>query len=212
MKFIRIDDKRVTKIPIHECREHLVDIARKGWIIVRTQKRNTEFSKVRKDVATRLKIATSFLLPTYRLELEDGFRPMKKQREYFRRHLAIIRKKHPQWNDKKLYKETSLFVAPPEKTPPHTTGGAVDVLLCAADGTLLNLGGGVGSPNDGYDERAYTDSIRVTKEQRRLRVHLCEAMTKAGFCNYPAEWWHWSYGDQYWAYMTGHEFALYGSV
>ena len=24
-------------------------------------------------------------------------------------------------------------------------------------------------------------------------------MTSAGFVNFPAEWWHWSYGDREWA-------------
>jgi D-alanyl-D-alanine dipeptidase len=30
--------------------------------------------------------------------------------------------------------------------------------------------------------------------------------------NYPTEWWHWSYGDRYWALMTGAPAALYGPV
>jgi hypothetical protein len=29
------------------------------------------------------------------------------------------------------------------------------------------------------------------------------ALLGAGFVNYPPEWWHWSFGDKYWAYMTG---------
>jgi len=28
--------------------------------------------------------------------------------------------------------------------------------------------------------------------------------------NYPTEWWHWSYGDRYWAFVTGAPHALYG--
>jgi D-alanyl-D-alanine dipeptidase len=28
----------------------------------------------------------------------------------------------------------------------------------------------------------------------------------------PTEWWHWSYGDRYWALMTGAPAALYGPV
>ena len=34
----------------------------------------------------------------------------------------------------------------------------------------------------------------------------------AGLVNYPTEWWHWSYGDRYWALMTGARAALYGPV
>jgi D-alanyl-D-alanine dipeptidase len=29
--------------------------------------------------------------------------------------------------------------------------------------------------------------------------------------NYPTEWWHWSYGDRYWALMTGAPAARYDS-
>jgi D-alanyl-D-alanine dipeptidase len=28
-------------------------------------------------------------------------------------------------------------------------------------------------------------------------------MCGAGFVNYPPEWWHWSYGDKYWAFISG---------
>ena len=34
----------------------------------------------------------------------------------------------------------------------------------------------------------------------------------AGLVNYPTEWWHWSYGDRYWALLTGAPAALYGPV
>ena len=34
----------------------------------------------------------------------------------------------------------------------------------------------------------------------------------AGLVNYPTEWWHWSYGDRYWALVTGAAHALYGPV
>ena len=39
---------------------------------------------------------------------------------------------------------------------------------------------------------------------------LGAALTAAGLVNYPTEWWHWSYGDRYWALMTGAPAALYG--
>jgi len=35
-------------------------------------------------------------------------------------------------------------------------------------------------------------------------------MAAAGFVNYPSEWWHWSYGDRYWAFTTGPSHARYG--
>ncbi|PZS06630.1 MAG: hypothetical protein DLM55_12605 [Acidimicrobiales bacterium] len=37
-------------------------------------------------------------------------------------------------------------------------------------------------------------------------------MTTAKFINYPTEWWHWSFGDRYWALLTGASVAIYGPV
>jgi D-alanyl-D-alanine dipeptidase len=37
-------------------------------------------------------------------------------------------------------------------------------------------------------------------------------MTGAGFVNYPYEWWHYSYGDRYWAFVKGTRPAIYGGL
>ena len=37
-------------------------------------------------------------------------------------------------------------------------------------------------------------------------------MKKAGFVNYPPEWWHWSYGDRYWAAALNKKFAIYKGI
>ena len=33
-----------------------------------------------------------------------------------------------------------------------------------------------------------------------------------GLVNYPTEWWHWSFGDRYWALLSGARHALYGPL
>ena len=50
----------------------------------------------------------------------------------------------------------------------------------------------------------------VDPQARRNRMLLAEVLGGAGLVNYPTEWWHWSYGDRYWALMTGSGQALYG--
>ena len=45
-----------------------------------------------------------------------------------------------------------------------------------------------------------------------MRRELVRALTSAGLVNYPTEWWHWSYGDRYWAHVTGSPHALFGAV
>ena len=49
-------------------------------------------------------------------------------------------------------------------------------------------------------------------EHLLLRKALANAFESAGLVNYPTEWWHWSYGDRYWALATGAEHAVYGPV
>jgi len=39
---------------------------------------------------------------------------------------------------------------------------------------------------------------------------LGAALSGAGLVNYPTEWWHWSFGDRYWALTTGAGHARYG--
>ena len=41
---------------------------------------------------------------------------------------------------------------------------------------------------------------------------MSEALSSVGFINYPTEYWHWSYGDRYWAHQAGQVSAIYGRV
>ncbi|MGH3405479.1 MAG: M15 family metallopeptidase [Streptosporangiaceae bacterium] len=48
--------------------------------------------------------------------------------------------------------------------------------------------------------------------RRRHRGLLGDVMDAAGFINYPAEWWHWSYGDRYRAFQAGRATTRYGPL
>lgn len=71
-------------------------------------------------------------------------------------------------------------------------------------GTRVNA-----SPEES-DGACYTDAGNISHEARANRRVLGDALTAAGLVNYPTEWWHWSYGDRYWALATGAGSALYG--
>ena len=47
---------------------------------------------------------------------------------------------------------------------------------------------------------------------RGHRLLLAPGLAVAGLVNYPTEWWHWSFGDRYWAFVTSHPTACYGPV
>jgi D-alanyl-D-alanine dipeptidase len=84
----------------------------------------------------------------------------------------------------------------------HPTGGAVDVMIAGLDfGT-------------GYCEfmagtKLYYASDEISKAAKLNRLLLRQTMLKKGFVQYMAEWWHFSYGDKEWAFMTGKDEALY---
>ena len=42
----------------------------------------------------------------------------------------------------------------------------------------------------------------INNEIRNNRRLLYYTMIKAGFTNLPSEWWHYDYGDRFWAYYT----------
>jgi len=56
----------------------------------------------------------------------------------------------------------------------------------------------------------YTDPPGLDGRARHSRGVLAAALHRVGFVNYPTEWWHWSYGDRYWAIKTTAAAAIYG--
>ncbi|WP_439379492.1 hypothetical protein [Amycolatopsis lexingtonensis] len=86
----------------------------------------------------------------------------------------------------------------PPAVAPHPTGGAVDLTLSGADDEALPLPACCAGPNPPPDAKT-----------GRL---LAEALVTAGLVNYPARWWHWSYGDRFWAWVARSPHARYGPV
>lgn len=94
-----------------------------------------------------------------------------------------------------------------DRVPPHFTGGAVDVTL-SWEGQPLALG----TQFDSLDERAWPHALEETGEEpaRSLRRLLTQVMGDQGFVVWPYEWWHFSFGDQLWAWAHRADHALYG--
>lgn len=86
----------------------------------------------------------------------------------------------------------------------------MDLTLAYADGRELDLGTPVDANPEESAGACFTRAEGITAEARRNREMLGAALTTAGFVNYPTEWWHWSFGDRYWALFSGASAALYG--
>lgn len=89
----------------------------------------------------------------------------------------------------------------PANPPPHLTGGTVDLTL-AWDGQALALG----TSFDDFHEGAHAASLESDPgPERELRRFLYWHMHAAGFVVLAQEWWHFEYGTQRWAAITGNE-------
>jgi zinc D-Ala-D-Ala dipeptidase len=131
-----------------------------------------------------------------------------------------------------LWTEVYQFWAPPNldpKTPPpHSTGAAVDLTLFDMQAQEIVW---MGSPIDEVSARSQpnyfgnlaqnADLSARDRENAKLahrhRQILDRVMTQAGFRRHPGEWWHFSLGDQLWAWLgqqaSGQlETARYGRV
>lgn len=167
--------------------------------------------RLRQPVLDRLLDAAAALPRDLRLVLVEGYRPAALQETYFDSYSRRLRGEHPGLSQDHIRRLASRHISPPEVAP-HCAGAAVDVLLSTPGGVELDLGSAVNATPEQSGSRCYTRHPDVTGEAQRLRTVLAEALEGAGLVNYPTEWWHWSYGDRYWALATGNPHALYDAV
>ena len=59
-----------------------------------------------------------------------------------------------------------------------------------------------------YFETVDDGFSQTVLENRRLLYHM---MVRAGFTNYSSEWWHFDYGNQFWATYSN-TVAIYGGI
>lgn len=212
---VLIDDPRVLAVRIEECGETLVDVRERPTL---TTDLSPGYGKVRSDVerrlycregaARRIGEAEKVLPDGVRLLVYECYRPPELQAALWEEALKTLRQRHPGWTEEDLTRENAKFIAPPRAVPPHSTGGAVDVTLADNSGEELDLG----SPLNRNSPLDRTFAKGIAEEGTRNRELLLSAMESAGFANYGYEWWHYSYGDRYWAFQRGENAAIYGAV
>ncbi len=199
---ILLSDPRVGAIPVLECGEPLVGL---GPELGPAQ------ARVRAELAARLQQASSLLPTGIRLQVVEGHRSEADQRRIIARYSAQVSAAHPGIGTAELERLTSRFVAPIEVAP-HVAGAAVDLTLVDANGDELDLGTPIDATPEESADACYFASPDISATARAHRAVLAEALVAAGLVNYPTEWWHWSYGDRYWALVTGAPTACYGPV
>lgn len=130
-----------------------------------------------------------------------------------------LKKRNPALIGEALIREVERYWARPstdENSPaPHATGAAVDLTIRWRGGEHLWMG----SLFDDVTEIAHRDHFERDfdfafshEEARANRRLLHWAMAEQGFAGHPDEWWHFSYGDQLWAALSGADAAHYGEA
>ncbi|MDF3294409.1 M15 family metallopeptidase [Streptomyces silvisoli] len=210
-EIVLMSDPKVAALPVRECGEPLVDVRRDSHLLVDGRKQDSDgaFAYLREGVLNRLVRAQELLPSGLRLLFVEGYRPPALQRRYFDEYAAELRAEHPRWLADQVHGAASRYVSPPEIAP-HSAGAAVDLTLVDADGHELDMGTRMNASPEESAGACYTGADNISAEARSHRAVLSAALTAAGLVNYPTEWWHWSYGDRYWALATRAEAADYG--
>ena len=199
-EIVLLSDSRVGVIPVVESGEPLVEL---------DETFGAARAPVRAGLAQRLRRAQDDLLAEgLRLEVVEGHRHPAEQQRIIDRYSGEVLAEHPGVDLRELEVLTSRFVAP-IAVAPHVAGAAVDLTLADAAGPL-DMGTAIDATPEMSGGRCYFAAPDITPEARALRGVLARALGSAGLVNYPTEWWHWSYGDRYWALVTGAPAAVYG--
>jgi D-alanyl-D-alanine dipeptidase len=170
-----------------------------------------------------LLMKASLMLPVgYKFVIWDIWRPVEVQESLFDFYKHKFKEKFPKFNDEELLDYTQKFVSLPsmdaKKPSPHLTGGSIDLTIQNDKGEILDMGTIFDEMDEKTKMRYYEVKIEkgevLTRKEteilqnRRLLYHV---MTSAGFSNYPEEWWHFDYGNQFWAKITG-KTAIYSVI
>jgi len=186
----------------------------------------TSIWRLREEVVNRLVKVNNYLISknSFYLLIYDSWRPLEVQEFMFKRTFLleceklgidtslINMKSYPS-----ILKKVEKFWAYPSFDsrcpPPHSTGGALDVCLSDKKGNLLEMGSNVDqmdeTSNPVFYENIKNEKAIIWNSRRNL---LRDVMNKFGFAQHPNEWWHFSYGDQLWAWKNKKTNAFYGKI
>lgn len=230
--------KPYQKIPIVDCGEPLVPIPLEQFAVesphpyerLGAPYAQTSPYYLRQSVLAALLDAQTLLQkrhPGWRIQIFDAYRPVAVQQFMVDHTFAEVVESQnldpSSLSDQQreaIFQDVYKFWAAPSSNPmtppPHSTGAALDITLVDATGQILDMG----SVIDELSPRSHPDYYINQPEQpyHTRRELLREIMNSAGFRRHPGEWWHFSLGDQMWAWLCNQEnqtetvAAYYGGI
>lgn len=176
---------------------------------------------VRETVANKLLDAAKKLPKGYKFLVWDAWRPIEVQKALFENYYKVIKDLYG-YPHEKVNLETQKYVSFPsvdnKKPSPHFTGWAIDLTIIDENSVPLNMG----TDFDLFEREAHTDffenSDNITSNNLSIfdlvrfnRRMFYYTMINSDFTNYPNEWWHFDYGNQFWA-VQKKCFAVYSGI
>lgn len=165
---------------------------------------------VRSELLKRLEAVANSLSEQYKLIVRAGHRPIAVQKRLLKECAQDYKDDHPGVSDEEALEHARTFVSDPEQElPPHCCAAAVDVdLMDLAGNQLVDFG----SPVNLDEEISYLHYENISPIQKKNRMLLLAAMLEQGLASTAFEWWHFSYGDEVWAWFYHEPAALYGLI
>ncbi|MEV7396627.1 M15 family metallopeptidase [Aeromicrobium sp. NPDC092404] len=202
---ILIDDPRVAAIPVHDLGDPLVDLADLAPTAVGAAR------LARRGLAMRLRAADDLLPRGIRLRVVEGCRTVAAQQSIIDDYSRRLRVEQPRLRAEELARLVSRYVAPIANAP-HVAGAAADLTLVDTAGEELWMGTALDATPEDSDGACFTAAPGLDALAQAHRALLVSTLESVGLVNYPTEWWHWSFGDRYWAYLTHASHARYGPL
>jgi D-alanyl-D-alanine dipeptidase len=229
------------QIPIQECGTPLVEIPLELFAVESPHpyaKLGAPYGVhspyyLRQSVVEQLLIAQNQLQlnhPNWRIQIFDAYRPVAVQQFMvdYSFQLALSQRGlteaqlSPHQRQEICQMVNEIWATPSldwQTPPPHSTGAAVDITLVDEQNQVVPMG----SPIDEMSGRSHPDYYADHEEIAGQQYHaarqlLFSVMSAAGFHRHPKEWWHFSFGDQMWAWLHRQSrpadsvIAIYGRI
>lgn len=213
-EYLNLLNKKLKKVRIEENYEKMLFLPKHlpKTILLNPSKQDSKYQifYLREEIIERLKQAQKKLPNGYHLWLANTTRTKKIVLELYAMYIKKFKSENPKMSIKEVdLKVRNILAVPDDPIPPgHMTGAAVDVLLADKNGNLLPMK--IDKNKVPNEIQSFTFYPNLPKEQKKNRKILYETMSSVGFNNYFREFWHYSYGDAYWAVRRKNKVAIYG--
>ncbi|MGN0033159.1 MAG: M15 family metallopeptidase [Candidatus Limimorpha sp.] len=192
-----ISRRYIGHVHVHECYDPLVHFIPNKKIFLNKQTLE-EPTLIRKKVLNKIIRVANSLPNGVNIKVYKTFTSKQTLNESFQIIVNRIMEENPTIGRHEAMRMAKYQSNDPSKNMGgHETGAALDIAFCDNSGNDFDYGSRI------FDRSTPSYKNVLTKEQRKNRRYLVKKMKRQGFVNFPAQWWHFSYGDRMWAAYKG---------